>query len=730
MNIIFGEYKYEDHLVHNPDFIDLRMLSDDIGGEGDRFFEIPGNEWLNWELFSSIREEILRNPNPQFKTLTKIVMSGEEKENLVKYYGSDEEIIDLTDFNEYGWDFIVNKEKYNNRFPVNFLSDSGKEMIGTKFADIKAVNKSFFPTNSAGNFDIRTSYFGTLSIGKQKLIMVSCPPEYNKVEYFDGDDLAIRVLFTEDEILYSKISWFVVTSGDSSAISDINLAYLSWKRNQNPHRHMNEYLLRNDEASKTISYLESTGEDKNTGMWFDLASGTLIGNQAVENYPILSSKLEFVKNTNKWNKYVTYREGDEVEYRGENWTSISSNNIGNIPKLSQSWVLSGKMRAYYTEKASISLIPSSTRVVISPSNIVIPKNTGHNSYPEFFITPVDGYVLKSIGKGDGIEYIVGSYTSEGQDVFMDKWTRNWSGVGNRYFYYIPNPNRQTESFSLSYANYLAYKNNEPIRTVFKFSQELERGIWNNWADYIKNTKNFVFKLEKYYCNIKVSLIDEQTQSIKVYSGSNIENSKIKILVDGEEVNWRDVIYVNQTDISVSETIKYLSVPLLSDYTIQITDDSISDRIVRKITRNEVVESIDKDGVRREVNSLDVPEVLKNIPIIEGNVLNLSDTAVNPSNIEFEITLARKTFSIEVLEYLNFYVDKINQDVFSGEDAVIKFASSVSGIVDENRISVIVGEEAVPFGDGNKFKLELTPNGFFQLTIKNVLENYTIKILEK
>ena len=89
-----------------------------------------------------------QEPNPQFKSLNKVSLKSDTDSSFDLIYGSDSELLELTDFNEYGWEFLVDKLKYNNEFPLNFLRAGTKESIGDSLDDIKKVSKTFLPSLS------------------------------------------------------------------------------------------------------------------------------------------------------------------------------------------------------------------------------------------------------------------------------------------------------------------------------------------------------------------------------------------------------------------------------------------------------------------------------------------------------------------------------------------------------------------------------------------------------
>ena len=395
---------------------------------------------IRYERFTEVEKDgkIVRYPNPQFNVINKIFIKstlGIGKPTLTQYYGDNEEIINLEDFNEYGWEFLADKVKYNSKFPLDYLINSRKEEIGSDLVDISTVAKTFFPTVvkeanwGEGETIDDVTYFGTITVGHQKLLMVKIPPGYNYVELWDTSDITIertikkningeikistiwtgpytekelgessgtdndlsgylpstvysdsrqnwpnkipseeelnspfdsfnneinyvysvpKILITLDngpESEYGKIVWFVVSTGRGNKLNveDINLAFISWESSINPHRKMNQYLLRRDEKVNFDSSISVVNNLEHPSLWMDMSSGTILGNRDLRDkveFPIFNEIMEGEKNNRKWNKRLSYSQGNEATYNGSTYVSLLNNNLNNIPILSPTaWML-------------------------------------------------------------------------------------------------------------------------------------------------------------------------------------------------------------------------------------------------------------------------------------------------------------------------------------------------------------------------------------------------------
>ena len=90
------------------------------------------------------------DPLPYFTTINKIVLKGEQQSDITMYYGSDESLLGLSDINEYGWEFLVDKYKHDDTDVLSLLPLAVKNNIGTSMSDLEMLRKALFPTLAGG----------------------------------------------------------------------------------------------------------------------------------------------------------------------------------------------------------------------------------------------------------------------------------------------------------------------------------------------------------------------------------------------------------------------------------------------------------------------------------------------------------------------------------------------------------------------------------------------------
>ena len=633
-------------------------------------------------------------PDPQFKTINKIIFKGPGLGDLIQYYGSDEELIDLTDFNEYGWEFIVGKEKYNSRFALDYLVNSRKEEIGYSLPDIEMASKTLFPTRvkeadlPEGELITDIHYFGTVTIGHQKLLMVNAPRGYLTAELWDTSDVVIEdgieipkilITFEDREIIYSKIVWFVITTGIEGQlnIEDINLTYFSWLHSINPHRKMNQYLLRNDEKAKIdarLSLVENLGQPDH---WMDLSSGTLLANRKIENPLIYNEILKRVESSREWREYISYNKGDTAECGGKEYISLSSKNSGKKPDMNPTfWARKDKIDDFKTLSTpfqpyvyqyfpnmmpydwSLDLVPNSA--IVSPSRLVIPESfmEGLGELISISVLPQSNNVFESLFRED----IIHNYD---EPPYIDQ--KYLSGLGIDSFTYDGQTEelRPYDSTQIPTLNYKSWVDKKPI-TVNFYSRFL-RGVNTN-----SDQRETIIGVQM------------KGRTCKVYYSLKYKTSD----VGDTHFNWggsthRAAPYVDPE--SVAENINNWNFGKQEDKIVNL-DNIINTPVnygnleIESITKNYQLYDETLDSI-----SLDTSKYSD----LRGNgTFDLSVEYDRPADIDFEILLKSKEYYLRVLEHYGILVSNEEQLV---APVIINGSSVLEEVVVPSIIDFVKGD---------------------------------------
>lgn len=268
------------------------------------------------------------------KNISTIIIKDSEGrlEDIVQVHGSSSSLLGISDFAEYGLNFLPTKYKYNGKFPLELMSNKSRKLVGTELLDIEKVSRSFFPTLCEESDKPSYSYFGTVEINSQTLVMIDMPSGYDKVYVFDYSVTEFynnwKTEFTlseADEKTSRKILWFILSPGGS--VFDINLTKNTWSNSINPERNQNEYLLRNDELKKTVNLVKKL---KGTDIVVDRNSDTILGTGEVKSYPLLSRKLSDRPAYSEWLSEIDYSKGSIVRHNNIYYYALK-NNIGSEP---------------------------------------------------------------------------------------------------------------------------------------------------------------------------------------------------------------------------------------------------------------------------------------------------------------------------------------------------------------------------------------------------------------
>lgn len=283
------------------------------------------------------------------------------------------------DYLEYGACFLIEKSKYNDKIILNFFDENTQEIIGSDIIDLEIKGSAIVPT-LAENIENPTNtppldkYFGLTTTDKIKAIVleVKVAKEYDRISLRDSNEEEIFYIDFKDSNVFlapdTTVIYIFITNENKISI---NLAKKAWiDDKKNPLRNLKEYYLRNDEYKALMSFINPV---KNIGFnrVIDSASGTLVGNTRIDliNLPILKEKRQKSGKISNWNKFYSYNHGDEAIIQGDEvWVSLSNNNKGNYPLLSQNWEKKDNLFSYYIDSFTTEFRRDS-RLSMNPGDI-------------------------------------------------------------------------------------------------------------------------------------------------------------------------------------------------------------------------------------------------------------------------------------------------------------------------------------------------------------------------
>lgn len=585
--------------------------------------------------------------NKKFKSLNKIeIMKVSDddtvEETLTQYYGADDSLLDWTDLNEYGWNFYVEKLRNNNREALNYLNTYAKSGssnstdtwsgIGTKLTDINKVRKTFVPTTSDQLSQDNISYFGTVTVSNQTVLMVFIPEGFNKAYIYEDESESanFEITVTDNsengatDIELNNIVWIVITTGDSSNIGDINLSYICWTTNNNPNRNVHNFLVREDENNNFPVCTNTEGEH-----WLDMASGTIVGTTTVDEHPLLDLKEGRITQ-GEWNRNTSYAAGAEVTYCGDTYESLIPGNQGNHPILSTAWEISSSLDSnikkgmvYITYQGSVVGNLGS----ITPSIVTVRDDADSIS---FTVTIDSGYMI-------GHEFFL---DSSGDLLSGIEMTGNYGGTINtsNYTDYSDFLVRENK-FELE-----EYKGNECLESIL-----ITYPLTSDLVD-----SGYILYLPIETPSERAELGNEITYQyltsyISVSSDSDIISTEV-LEIDGSEVSrsaeeYPQIDYIPSTYlVKVSSGESTLTVGSIDlQYLDLITGDSI--------------ETVTLDS--------------SSVEDVTGGEITARHSLLYPVHYYFIYNMVEAFFTAYLLDYTNFHVDKTEVSISDGDISIIK-----------------------------------------------------------
>lgn len=390
---------------------------------------------------------------------------------LVYYHGSTESLLELSDFTEYDFSYIVEKYKFNDNLLVNQLDSNSAKYLGTEVENIMLVNDTLFPSLIDEADSPTPNFFGTVTSGVNNIYLFPMDANYDKVELYEGvvnensnDDntfydydwmtlvgltpkvkpvitiylgpesnsshLEIDKFFDQatydyynkkvltdskqyleelDEITNNKVLVLVVS--DNNHRKEINLSAKVWNDDKNGNRNKPIWTIRNDEFFSTVNNVSLV--DKKQDFFVDARSNAVLGNKVINNH-ILLDRIAANVDDEKYYPFITYNSGDQVKLNDVVYESVINGNKGNDPRLSKNWVIADSLKIL-NSRSNVILNHSDAGYVIPGGQITVTPNLNK----VFIIHENLGYELDkdnpcSSSSNNNIQVIVTTYKKDGK----------------------------------------------------------------------------------------------------------------------------------------------------------------------------------------------------------------------------------------------------------------------------------------------------------------------------
>ena len=164
------------------------------------------------------------------------------------------------------------------------------------------------------------NYFGSFVSNQKYIFVFLVPPGIQKMRLFQDTtgtsgsdtDCDIYIEFSSDpeakEVIEGKVVYLSITQVGVQGSKGVQVAYKSWMQLVNPVRHKPENLISVSDTRAEIPRIDRRGS-----VWYDMASGTIIGNKEIRRSAILDKKLQEIDKT-QYSKWRVYMKGEKVLY--------------------------------------------------------------------------------------------------------------------------------------------------------------------------------------------------------------------------------------------------------------------------------------------------------------------------------------------------------------------------------------------------------------------------------
>jgi len=262
------------------------------------------------------------------------------------YYNAGKAGIDYR-FLEYGMSYSLSEDEDDSI--LSFIRE--QDLSGKVSSEIEFLNDTILP----GGSDLcpyypddtyipqtnNLNFFGSFVVGLKNIYVFHVPELVWKIELFENlpgtsgnESPVIRITLNDGlEWEYEEYVFLSSTQNSSQSTPDVNISYEAWKKLINPLRNKKKRNLQSTCAR--VSQLEEPIQ----GIYFDGASGTILGTKKEESTPILDSMKGMIR-PDRFSKWRNYKKGETIQEDGKTYISLSDNNIGGIsPRFSPKWAV-------------------------------------------------------------------------------------------------------------------------------------------------------------------------------------------------------------------------------------------------------------------------------------------------------------------------------------------------------------------------------------------------------
>lgn len=380
----------------------------------------------------------------------------------------------------------------------------------------------------------------------------------------------------EEEINHSKFIGMLFSSDNKKV--DINLSYKAWSDSNNPNRNMNKYLLRNDYFFSSRDSIKVVDKLENTEFWYDLNSGTLVGNKETDlkNCPLLKNKLG--KIGSEFSPFRTYNKGELVEYNKDTWKSLKDGNLGENPMISSNWILLDSDNIKIP-RILVSIYPKNSGYSTPSGYLTISDNTKEK---EFNLIENNGYKIK---KSNICSYEIGSplpetdysfktTTDKEGNIINTVTIKNWEKIleSNKLIFNFEISKSIIQFFAsdgniqIPYSEWKNYFNesNLKIHTITVDNTNIDLTNFNGTVE-IDPEKEFIVTIPELESHVITSVTSRYTNL------GNIEEKTITPNLDNGFYSFKDRSDYTESIYNINLDYRYIDVLVLEAMDFELSD---------------------------------------------------------------------------------------------------------------------------------------------------------------
>ena len=729
----------------------------------------------------------LPSPNTDYLSINDLL---NHTSSSIQYSGNNEILTD-NDFAQYGFSYLINKGKFNSDFLINELDNDTKNFLGKEVDILTAVENRICPSSITTDEECSYNFFGSstfknsrfysfnLESGVYKLelyeealeknhnsnlpsnfyeygsfdlmenseelgdmvepaIVITLGPDKkyrsNDSSWYYENDLLSRIGDVTnlieykkefDELLFNKtINIYLLDSKSSDNINNLNISIETWKIDEkNPNRNTNKYLLRNDDFYDLVNTISPIQNKRNTDFIYDVNSMSLVSNSKpiqIDDCFILKKKISrydprYIRAENEDLYYIeggdnlVLPEGVVIDNKDELSLLIDTGTV-----TSENWYLSGNNKNNYPNWSNYTRYNIGDRV--SFNNLhwesLVENNIGNN--------PIISSNWEEINK------LTNYFTTRLKVLFDETKYSNVGKIIPTNNFIINDNTSRVDISAVTEAGFDIISDYVLIYPPYRGLSELpmSQGGYNNYSYFTTQDLSHLFTFSgndqiNILRNIDLLFIKTEPKTYSI-------NFNIELTFDGDKklVSWE-----NWEDNNIGLGLEIESFD--KKYTIELNNEVFS---FDAKTEDEVKLNLRETNKYKYISLITNQDEVLDLDLNKKPSFKISPNDKSSNKLVQTLRLEYNTFTLSIVSYDGFVVDKTQQKVVSDNPGYIRFYEETSTklskvIVSGNGKSYSITSQEEINSDWGKITLN-SSDDIYTLSIDKIKTNLDITIVKQ